>query len=106
MQNKVVIVDDQSLIRNFLEQIVKTSSNYEIVSSFDDATLAEAYCLRNEVDIIIMDVMMQSGSNGLEVSERIKKNNPSIKIIIATSMPEFSWMEFAKRIGIEGFWYK
>ncbi len=103
---KIIIVEDQSITRSFLEQTVKASSNYEIVSSFDDAALAEAYCLRNEVDIIIMDVMMQSGSNGLEVSEKIKKNNPNIKIIIATSMPEFSWIEFAKKIGVEGFWYK
>lgn len=32
--------------------------------------------------------------------------DPSLKIIAVTSMPEVSWMERAREIGIESFWYK
>lgn len=53
-----------------------------------------------------MDILMQDTSNGLEAAEKIKKINPQIKIIAVTSMPEVSWMEKAKAIGIESFWYK
>ena len=41
-----------------------------------------------------------------ERAEEIKKKFPKIKIIIVTSMPECSYIERAKKIGIEGFWYK
>ena len=49
---------------------------------------------------------MNDGSNGLEAAERIKKHRPDIKIIAVTSMPETSWMNRAREIGIESFWYK
>ena len=49
---------------------------------------------------------MQDGSNGLDAAEKIKKLKPDLKIIAVTSMPEVSWMDRAKKIGIESFWYK
>ena len=49
---------------------------------------------------------MTDGSNGLDAAARIKKNRPDIKIIAVTSMPEASWLEKAREIGIESFWYK
>ena len=45
-------------------------------------------------------------ANGLEAAEKIKKNHPEIKIIIITSQPEFSFIERAKNIGVDSFWYK
>lgn len=38
--------------------------------------------------------------------QKIKKLKPNLKIIAVTSMPEVSWMNRAKEIGIESFWYK
>lgn len=35
-----------------------------------------------------------------------KKLKPELKIIAVTSMPEVSWMDRARKIGIESFWYK
>ena len=49
---------------------------------------------------------MQDGSNGLDAAEKIKKLKPDLKIVAVTSMPEVSWMERAKEIGIDSFWYK
>lgn len=53
-----------------------------------------------------MDVITSDGANGLIAAEKIKKKYPNIKIIIVTSMPEFSYIERAKKLGAEGFWYK
>ena len=53
-----------------------------------------------------MDVMTDLGHNGLDAAEEIKKKFPKIKIIIITSMPEYSWLKRAKKIGVDSFWYK
>ena len=53
-----------------------------------------------------MDILMEDGSNGLDAAEKIKKLKPNIKIIAVTSMPEISWMDRAKKIGIDSFSYK
>lgn len=56
--------------------------------------------------IVLMDVVTADGANGLDAAEKIKKNDPSIKIVIVTSMPECSYISRAKALGAEGFWYK
>ena len=53
-----------------------------------------------------MDVYTQGGASGLSAAERIKAKHPRIRIIIITSMPEVSYLERARKIGVESFWYK
>ncbi|MBQ8965535.1 response regulator transcription factor [Ruminococcus sp.] len=103
---KVMIVDDQSISRHLFEMYVNNSPRYELAFSLSSASAADVYILRHQVDLILMDILMNDGSNGLEAAEKIKKLRPEIKIIAVTSMPEFSWLERAKEIGIESFWYK
>lgn len=101
-----MIVDDQFVSRELFKLYIDQSPRYEVVYSIDSAMFADTYVLKNRVDLIIMDILMQDGSNGLDAAEKIKKMRPDIKIIAVTSMPEISWMERAKKIGIESFWYK
>jgi len=103
---KVVIVEDQMMPRKLFEQFVQLSEQFETMEVFDDADMAEIYCLRNTPDLILMDVMTRGGCNGLTVAKRIKATKPEIKIIIVTSMPEISWIKTAKEAGIDSFWYK
>lgn len=56
--------------------------------------------------MVLMDVVTKNGASGLVAAEKIKKRSPKVKIIIVTSMPECSYIERAKKIGVEGFWYK
>ena len=106
MSYKIMIVVDQSVSRQMFELYIDRSPNYEVIYSLDTAMFADTYILKAKPDLIIMDILMQDTSNGLEAAEKIKKINPQIKIIAVTSMPEVSWMEKAKAIGIESFWYK
>lgn len=106
MSYKIMIVDDQSVSRQMFELYIDRSPNYEVIYSLDTAMFADTYILKVKPDLIIMDILMQDTSNGLKAAEKIKKINPQIKIIAVTSMPEVSWMEKAKAIGIESFWYK
>lgn len=103
---KVMIVDDQFISRQLFEMYVSSSDRYEIIYSIESAAFADAFVLKQSVDLVLMDILMNDGSNGLHAAARIKKNSPVTKIIAVTSMPEYSWMEKAKEIGIESFWYK
>lgn len=105
-KTKVMIVDDQFVSRQLFEMYIKSSENYELVYSLESAIFADTLVLKNKIDIVLMDILMNDGSNGLEAAERIKKNSPETKIIAVTSMPEVSWIKRARQIGIESFWYK
>lgn len=106
MTYKLMIVDDQFVSRELFRLILDKSPDYEVVYSVDTAMFADTYVLNRDLDLVIMDILMQDGSNGLDAAEKIKKLRPEIKIVAVTSMPEVSWMDRAKAIGIDSFWYK
>ena len=103
---RVMIVDDQALSRRFFELIIAGDPKFEVALSIESAFAADVYLLDTKIDLILMDVMISDGSNGLDAAKKIKQAHSEIKIIIVTSMPEFSWMARAREIGVESFWYK
>lgn len=103
---KVAIVDDQNITRQFFSYFIKDSEEFELVATLKDGEAAIDYCKKNPVDLILMDIVMVGGMNGLDAAKEIKAFKPQIKIIIITSMPEVSYIERAREIGVDSFWYK
>lgn len=106
MKYKVMIVEDQTMPRQLFELRVQSSERFEVAISIDNAAMADIYCLKYPVDLILMDVITRNGESGLDAAARIKRAFPKIKIVIVTSMPECSYLSRARAIGVESFWYK
>ena len=106
MAYRVLVVEDQEMPRQLFEIFINASEEFKHVGSVANAGLALSMCRNQQVDLILMDVMTELGHSGLEAAEEIKKVFPRIKIIIVTSMPEYSWLERARKIGVDSFWYK
>lgn len=106
MAYKVLIVEDQSIPSELFKIYIENSEDFTHLLSISNASLALSVCQKNDVDLILMDVMTDLGHNGLVAAEEIKKQFPKIKIIIVTSMPEYSWLSRARKIGVDSFWYK
>lgn len=102
----VMIVEDQTMPRQLFELFVNSSERYALSISIDDASMADIYCLKYPIDLILMDVVTHGGESGLTAAEHIKRAYPNIKIIIVTSMPECSYIARARKIGVDSFWYK
>jgi len=101
-----LIVEDQEMPRQLFEIFVRSDPRFAHVASISNAELAVDFCRHGGIDLILMDVMTELGSSGLDAAEAIKKAFPAVKIIIVTSMPESSWLERARKIGVDSFWYK
>lgn len=106
MKYKVMIVEDQTMPRQLFELRVQSSERFELAISIDNAAMADIYCHKYPVDLILMDVITRNGESGLDAAARIKRAFPDIKIVIVTSMPECSYIDRARAIGVESFWYK
>ena len=103
---RVMIVDDQAISRRYVELAAANSGRYEVVYSVSSAFAVNVYLAKGGVDLVVMDILMNDGSNGLDAAQQILQRYPDIKIIAITSMPELSWMQRAREIGIHSFWYK
>ena len=106
MAYNVLIVEDQAIPRELFEIFINASEDFAHLLSITNASAALSVCQNNRVDLILMDVMTELGHSGLDAAEEIKRQLPYIRIIIVTSMPEYSWLERARRIGVDSFWYK
>ena len=102
----VMVVEDQAMPRQLFEAFIAMSDRYTLVHSIKNADMADIYCEKSDIDLILMDVCTELNSSGLDAAERIKAKHPKIKIIIVTSMPEVSYLERARKIGVDSFWYK
>lgn len=103
---RVLIVEDAPLDRQLLELYVRQSDKYELLPSVESAAFAEFCCHTNRVDLILMDVCTALYSNGIDVAGKIKHSFPNIKIIIITGQPECSFIDRARKAGVDSFWYK
>ncbi len=106
MAYNVLIVEDQSIPRELFEIYVRSSERFHHLLSISNASAALSVCSRGCVDLILMDVLTELGHSGLDAAEEIKRRFPRIRIIIVTSMSEYSWLDRARRIGVDSFWYK
>ena len=74
MPINVLIVDDQTVPRQLFETIIASSGRYQLAASIETARVADAWCARGGVDLVLMDVVMSDGSNGLDAAARIKQS--------------------------------
>ncbi len=102
----VLIVEDDRMASKLLEVFLQDSETYKVVATVESASMAELFCSKKMCDLILMDVCTSMNASGLDAAEKIKAAYPEIKIIIITSQPEISFLERAKRIGVDSFWYK
>ena len=104
---KIIIVDDELISRGFMEMLIKPLKSYEIAAALPYAKDVMLWCEEHQPpDLIIMDVMMEKGIDGLTAAAQLKQKYPQTKIILATSMVDSAFLKKAKDAGIESFWFK
>ena len=105
-KTRVMVVDDQSMARQLFALSLASSETYEVVRLVDSAAHACPCMVETPVDLVLMDILMKDGSNGLDAAADLKAQFPQVKIIAITSMAEASWLRRAREIGIDSFWYR
>ena len=103
---KILIVEDQALARTYLCSCVEKCTDCEVAGTLSRADAALRHCSQGHIDLILMDICTESDSDGLAAAESIKKSYTGIKIVMVTSMLEGRFLDRAKKIGADSFWYK
>ncbi len=103
---KVMIVEDQTMIRSLLESYFRAEDGHQIVASISGAKQAVEVCRTTQVDLILMDVQTEHRENGLTAVRQIKAMHPEIVIVVVTSLIDGAVLEEAKAAGADSLWYK
>ena len=102
---KVLIADDQELIRQSLEIVLSTKEGIEVTGTAKDGREV-IRCIRKEKpDVILMDVRMPE-MDGVQCTEIIKENYPQIKIIILPTFDDDEFVFSALKHGASGYLLK
>jgi two-component system, response regulator PdtaR len=79
----ILIVEDEVLTSEYLEFVLE-SAGYEVIPA---ASAEEALAVlehREDVDLVVTDVNLPGGMNGLQLVSRVKRQWPAIDIVIVT----------------------
>lgn len=77
----VVIVEDDSEIRESLELLINGTPDYECLKSFEDAETALKWLNEEIPDVVLMDIGLP-GISGIEAIKRIKQKYPSLDVLV------------------------
>ncbi|MDI9819095.1 MULTISPECIES: two-component system response regulator LetA [unclassified Legionella] len=82
---KVLIVDDHALVRMGIRRLLDDLPDVEVVADADSGEQALALVKSHKPDVVLLDMKMP-GIDGWEVTRRLKKSHPQVKVIAVTAM--------------------
>ena len=102
---KIMIADDQQLIRESLKIILDSDPSFEVVKVVGSGQEVLDSLKTESVDIILMDVRMPNMS-GVDCTRIVKKEYPNIKVIILTTFDDDEYIYDALKYGASGYLLK
>jgi len=102
---KVIICDDQAIVRDGLEMLLRLEKDIEVIGVAQDGLEAVELAESNQPDLILMDLKMP-GMTGVEATRRIRAKYPEIKVLVLTTCDDDAWVFDAIRAGASGYLLK
>ena len=102
---KVLIADDQALIRESLQIVLSAHQDIEVVGTVGDGLEVLDFLKTNHPHVILMDIRMP-GMDGVLSTKQIKDQYPDIKIIILTTFDDDDFIFSALKHGASGYMLK
>lgn len=102
---RVLIADDQSLIRLGFRMVLDAADGIEVVGEAGDGAEAIAATERLRPDVVLMDVRMP-GVDGIAATARIARDHPEVRVLVLTTFDLDEYAFGALRAGAGGFLLK
>lgn len=102
---RVLLVEDQAIVRQGLKVILGQDENINVTYEADNGQHALDILERHLVDFVMMDVRMPV-MNGIEATREIKKRWPEVKILVLTTFNDDEYVVQALKNGANGFLLK
>jgi len=102
MTIRLLIADDQAMVRGALAALLDLESDLEVVAEVGRGDEVLDACREHAPDVVLMDVEMP-GMDGLEASAALRQALPAVKILIVTTFGRPGFLRRAMQAGVQGF---
>jgi DNA-binding NarL/FixJ family response regulator len=102
---RVVLVDDQAMVRTGLRMVLAAEPDIEVVGEAADGAAGVQVVAEARPDVVLLDVRMP-GMDGLEAARRIVAAELPTRVVVLTTFDEDEYVAAALRAGVSGFLLK
>jgi DNA-binding NarL/FixJ family response regulator len=102
---KILVVDDHAIVRKGLSLLINQETNLTVSAEAEDADQALELLDEKQIDLAIVDISL-NGTDGLQLTKKIKTKYPYLPILILTMHDEAHYAELAFQAGAEGYMTK
>lgn len=102
---RILLVDDHPLVRTGLKTWIDGETDLEVVGEVDNGRDAVRQVRTLRPDVVIMDISMP-GMDGVRTMQRLKDDDPDVKVLMLTIHKEESVLRQALQAGASGFLLK
>lgn len=102
---RVVLVDDDALVRAGLRLILSAADDVEVVGEADDGSRAVSEVRKHRPDVVLMDIRMPD-MDGVTATAALRRMNPAPQVIVLTTFQADELVINALRAGASGFLVK
>ncbi len=102
MTVRVVLADDQRVVRDGLSLVLRMLPGIELVGCAADGAEAVELAAACQPDVVLMDLRMP-GTDGIEATRRLRERHPTIRVVVLTTYADDVSVFAALRAGARGY---
>jgi two-component system, NarL family, response regulator NreC len=99
---KILLVDDHAVVRMGLKMLLNTNPEMEVIGEASEGNEGIKKALKLKPDVVVMDLSMPHGKDGLSATTELKKIKPEINILILTMHDDEEYLFRAIQGGASG----
>lgn len=103
-KEKIVVMDDDPLTLQVLQQHL-TALGYQVVT-FDNGEKTVAYMRNNGADLLLLDVVMGTGIDGIETYRQVRSRRPMQRAIMLSGQAAPKQVSYLRNMGVESYLVK
>lgn len=103
MSLKILIAEDHTLVSQGLEVMLSMDDGLELAAVVDSGDEAVAQVSGQRIDVVLMDVNLGEGINGIEATRQLKQRSPDTKVLMLTMFTDPGTVAEAVKAGADGY---
>ncbi len=101
-KTRILVVDDHPVVRKGLTLLINSESDLMVCAEAENAAQALEVLEEESIDIAVVDISL-NGTNGIQLTEKIKSKYPDLPVLILTIHDEAVYAKRALEAGAKGY---